>query len=197
MRSRQTSGTWKSQQKKENSAQRAQNSATRATARRTTLHRSEEGRSTGVSLGTKTNRHILHSARFSKRTTRLPVHTSACLKHSYFLNTDRMGKRDGPTAVHRKPFSTSVLNNSDRDVSSSFRATHILRQGPVYPTVWNTSVFQDRPTHVQQIRIDVVFTHALSALRNASENVRPHSNIRSVARRNFKTLNSHSPTFPT
>ena len=53
MGSRQTSHIRKSPRKKENSAQRAQNSATRATARKTTLHRSEEGRSTGVSLGTK------------------------------------------------------------------------------------------------------------------------------------------------
>ena len=66
---------------------------------------------------------------------------ASCLKHSNFLNTDRMRKRDGPTAVHMKPFSTSVFNNSDRDVSSSFRATQILRQGPVHPTLWNTSVF--------------------------------------------------------
>ena len=80
--------------------------------------------------GPKTNRHIIHSAWFSKHTTRLPVHTSACLKHSNFLNTDRMRKRDHPTAVHIKRFSTSVFNKSDRDVPSSFRATQILRQGP-------------------------------------------------------------------
>ena len=91
--------------------------------------------------GPKTNRHILHSAWFSKHTTRLLVHTSACLKHSNFLNADRMRKRDGPTAVHMKPFSTSVFSNSDRDVSSSFRATQMLRQGPAHPTLWNTSVF--------------------------------------------------------
>ena len=109
----------------------------------------ERPRSTGAkrdaqqasASGPKTNRHILHSAWFSKHTTRLPVHTSACLKHSNFLNTDRMRKRDGPTAVHMKPSSTSVFNNSERDVSSSFRATQILRQGPVHPTLWNTSVF--------------------------------------------------------
>ena len=106
-----------------------------------------------------------------------------------------MRKRDGPTAVHMKPFATSLFNNSDRDVSSSFRATHILGQGSVHPSLWNTSVFEDRQTHVQQIRMDVVFTHALSTLRNASENVRPHSNIGSVARKNFKTLNSLSSTF--
>ena len=76
----------------------------------------------------KTNRQILHSASFSKHTTRPPVHTSACLKHSNFVNTDRMRKRDGPTAVHMNPFSTSVFNNSDRDVSSSFRTAQILRQ---------------------------------------------------------------------
>ena len=78
---------------------------------------------------------------FQKQPTRLPVHTSVCLKHSDLLNTDRMRKRDGPTAVHMKPFPTSVFNNSDRDVSSSFRATQILRQEPVHPTLWNTSVF--------------------------------------------------------
>ena len=38
----------------------------------------------------KNKQHILHSARFSKHTTRLLVHTSACLKHSNFLDTDRM-----------------------------------------------------------------------------------------------------------
>ena len=95
-----------------------------------------------------------------------------------------------------KPVS-SVFNNSHRDVSSSFRATQILRQGPVHSTLWNTSVFQDRLTHVQQIRIDVIFMHALSALRGAAVCVRPHSNIRSVARKTVKTLNSHSSTFPT
>ena len=63
----------------------------------------------------------------------------------------------------------------------------------MHPTLWNTFVFWDRLTHVQQIRINVVFTHVLSALRNASENVRPHSN-RSAAQRNFKTLSSHSLT---
>ena len=63
-----------------------------------------------------------------------PLQTSACLKHCNFITTDRMGTRDGPTAVHMKPFSTSVFNNSNRDVSSSFRATQILRQGPVHPT---------------------------------------------------------------
>ena len=120
--SRQPSRKRKSPHKKENSAQRAKNSATRATratARKTTLHRSEEG-STRVSLGPKTRRQILQSAWFSKHTTRPPVHTSVCLKHSHLLNTDRMRKRDGPTAVHMKPFSTSVFNNCDRDVSSSF-----------------------------------------------------------------------------
>ena len=76
-----------------------------------------------------------------------------------------------------KPFSTSVFNNSNRDVSSSFRATQILRQGSVHSPLWNTSVFWDRLTHVQQIRIDVIFTHALSALRDASVNVRQHSNL--------------------
>ena len=80
----QTSRTKNSPHKKENSAQHAQNSATHETARKTTLHRSEEGRSTSVSLGTKNNRQILHSAWFSKHTTRLPVHTSACSKHSKF-----------------------------------------------------------------------------------------------------------------
>ena len=75
---------------------------------------------------------ILRGSRNS--TTRLPVHTSACLKHFNFLNTDRMRKRDGPTA-----FSTSVFSNSDRDVSTSFRAT--VRQGPMHPTLWITSVF--------------------------------------------------------
>ena len=138
--------------------------------------------------GPKTNRQILRSAWFSKHTTRPLVHSSARLKHSNFSNTDRMRKRNGPTAVHMKPFSTSVFNNSDRDVSSSFRATQILRQGPVHPTLWNTSVFKDRLTHAQQIRIGVVFTHAFSALRNASENVRPHSNIRSVARRKIQDV---------
>ena len=87
-----------------------------------------------------------------------PLQTSACLKHFNFLHTDRMRKRDGPTAVHMKPFATSLFNNSDRDVSSSFRATHILGQGPLHPTLWNTSVFEDRLTHVQQIRMDAVFT---------------------------------------
>ena len=91
--------------------------------------------------GPKTNRHILHSAWFSNHTTRLPVRTSAFLKHTNFLNTDRMRKRDGPTAVHMNPFSTSVFNNSDKDVSSNFRATQISRHGPVHPTLWNTSVF--------------------------------------------------------
>ena len=46
MGSRQTSRTRKSPHKKENSA-------TRAPARKITLHQGEEGRSTGVSLGTK------------------------------------------------------------------------------------------------------------------------------------------------
>ena len=107
MGSRQTSRTRKSPHKKDTSAQRAQNSATRATARRTTLHRSEEGRSTSISL-----RHIVPFCVVLKKHTRLFVHTSACLKHSNFLNTDRMRKRDSPTAVHMKPFS----NNSDSDV---------------------------------------------------------------------------------
>ena len=40
----------------------------------------------------KTNRQILHSAWFSKHTTRLRIHTCACLKHSNFLNPDRMRK---------------------------------------------------------------------------------------------------------
>ena len=97
----------------------------------------------------KTNRQILHSAWFSKHTTRPLVHTSACLKHSNFVNTDRMRKRGGPTAVHVNPFSTSVFNNSDRDVSSSFRTAQILRQGSVHQNLWNTAVFQDRLTHVQ------------------------------------------------
>ena len=138
----QTSRIRKSPHKKENSAQRAQNSATSATARKTTLHKSEEGRSMGVSLGTKTNRQILHSAWFSKHTTRLPVHTSACLKHTNFLNTERMRKRDGPTGVLMKPLSTWVFSNSDRDVSSSFRATQVLRQRPAHPTLGKTSVFR-------------------------------------------------------
>ena len=141
MGSRQTSHTRKSPHKKENSAQRAQNSATRAMARKTTLHKSEEGRYLASASGPKTNKQILHSAWFPKHTTRPPVHTSACLKHSNFFNTGRMRKRDGPTAVHMKPFSTSVFNNSDRDVSTSLRSTQILRQGPVHPTLWNTSVF--------------------------------------------------------
>ena len=119
------------------------------TERMTSLLRSEEGRSTGVSLGTKNNMHILHSVWFSNIPHVCPLQTSACLKHSNFLNTDGMGTLDGPTAVHMKPLSTSVINNSDRDVSSSFRATQILRQGPVHPTLWNTSVLWDRLPHVQ------------------------------------------------
>ena len=34
----------------------------------------------------------LHSAWFTKHTTRLRIHPCACLKHSNFLNTDRMRK---------------------------------------------------------------------------------------------------------
>ena len=47
--------------------------------------------STGACHGTE-NRQILHSAWFSKHTTRLRIHTCACLKHSNFLNPDRRGK---------------------------------------------------------------------------------------------------------
>ena len=43
------------------SARPARKPRNRAKARNNTLHGSEEGRSTGVSLGTK-NRHIFHSA---------------------------------------------------------------------------------------------------------------------------------------
>ena len=55
--------------------------------------------------------------------------------------------------------SSATRANSARDVSSSFRATQISRQGPAHPTLWNTSVFWiDLLTHVQQIRIDAAFT---------------------------------------
>ena len=148
MRSRPTSRTRKSPHKKENSVQHAQNSATRATARRTTLHRSEEGRSTGVSLGQKQT-DTISNLRGSQHIPLVYLFTQVHAWNTNFLNTDRMGKRDGPTAVHMKPFSTSVFNNSDRDVSSSFRATQFLTRELMHPTMWNTSVFEDRLTHVQ------------------------------------------------
>ena len=111
-----------------------------ATARRTAhevrgSHDTDKQVSTGTCHVTE-NRQILYSAWFSKHTTHLRIHTSACLKLSNFLNTDRMRKPDCPTAVHMKPFSTSVFNNSH-----SFRATQILRQGPVHSTLWKTSIF--------------------------------------------------------
>ena len=106
-----------------------------ATARGT-AHEVRRSRDTDKQVSTGTchvteNRQIFHSAWFSKHTTRLRIHTCACLKHSNFFNTDRMRKPpDCPTAIHMKPFSTSVFNNSDRDVSSNFQATQILRQDP-------------------------------------------------------------------
>ena len=67
-----------------------------ATARRT-AHEVRRTRDTDKQVSTGTchvteNRQILHSAWFSKHTTRLRIHTCACLKHSNFLNTDRMRK---------------------------------------------------------------------------------------------------------
>ena len=47
-----------------------------------------------LALATVTaNRQILYPAWFSKHTTRLRIHTCACLKLSNFLNTDRMRKQ--------------------------------------------------------------------------------------------------------
>ena len=89
-------------------------------------------------------------------------HLSAgeCLEHSDFLKLIR--HTVSPSAVHMKPFSRLVRN---------------------------TSVFQDRQTHVQRFRSDVVFPHAFSALY---EFVRPHhSGIRFVSRENPCTSNSH------
>ena len=67
-----------------------------ATARRTAheVRRSRDTHkpvSTGACHGAE-NRQILHSAWFSKHTTRLRINTCACLKHSNFLNNDRMRK---------------------------------------------------------------------------------------------------------
>ena len=67
-----------------------------ATTRRT-AHEVRRSRDTDIQVSTGTchvteNRQILHSAWFSKHTTRQRIHTCAYLKHSNFLNTDRMRK---------------------------------------------------------------------------------------------------------
>ena len=67
-----------------------------ATTRRT-AHEVRRSRDTDKPVSTGAchrtdNRQILHSAWFSKHSTRLRIRTCACLKHSNFLNTDRMRK---------------------------------------------------------------------------------------------------------
>ena len=68
-----------------------------ATTRRT-AHEVRRSRDTDKQVSTGAchwtdNRQILHSAWFSKHTTLLRIHTvCACLKHSHFLNTDRIQK---------------------------------------------------------------------------------------------------------
>ena len=64
---------------------------------RKTAHEVRRSRDTDKQVSTDTchvteNRQILHSVWFSKNTTHLRIHTSACLKHSNFLNTDWMRK---------------------------------------------------------------------------------------------------------
>ena len=67
-----------------------------ATTRRTALEvRRSRDTDKSVSTGAchwSDNGQILHSAWFSKYTTRPRIHTCACLKHTNFFNTDRMRK---------------------------------------------------------------------------------------------------------
>ena len=97
-----------------------------ATARRTTLYRSEEGRSTSVSLGTKqTDKFSILRGSQNKPLVYL-------CKHSNFLNTDRMGPQDGPNCRSHETLLHIGIQNSDKDVPSSFLTAQILRQRSVH-----------------------------------------------------------------
>ena len=87
------SGTRKTEGKLRSTSAHCANCATT----RRTAHEVRRSRDTDKPVSTGAchwtdNRQILHSAWFSKHTTRLRIHTCACLKHSNFLNTDRMRK---------------------------------------------------------------------------------------------------------
>ena len=125
-----------------------------ATARRT-AHEVRGSRDTDKQVSTGTchvteNRQVLHSAWFSKHTTRLRIHTCACLKHSNFLNTDRMRKPGLSNSCSHETLLHFGLQQL-RQGRVKQRATQILRQGPVHSTLWNTSVFlgstNSRPTN--------------------------------------------------
>ena len=152
-----------------------------ATERRT-AHEVRRSRDTNkqVSIGTchvTENRQIIYSSWFSKHTTRLRIHTCACLKHSNFFNTDRM----------RKP---GLSDCCSHETLLRFGLQQ-LSQGRVKQLPSNSNLKTGTRA------LNVIFTHALSALRDAAVYVRPHPNIRSVARKTIKTLNSHSYTFST
>ena len=141
-----------------------------ATTRRTAheVRRSrdtDEPVSTGACHGIE-NRQILDSAWFSKHTTRLRIHTCACLKHSNFLNTDRMRKPGLSNCCSHETLLRFGLQQLSQGRVKQLPSNSNLRTGTRAPNLVEHLSFQDRLTHVQQIRIDVVFTQKKKNLKS-------------------------------
>ena len=70
-----------------------------------------------------------HSAWFSKHTTRLRIHSCACLKHSNFLNTDRLRKSGLSTDCSHETLLLFGLQQLSQGRVKQFLNREIVRQG--------------------------------------------------------------------
>ena len=129
------------EQQRSKSAHCANNATTRRTAHEVSRSRdTDKPVSTGACHWTE-NRQILHSAWFSKHTTRLRVHTYACLKHSDFLNIGRMRNSGLSNGCSHETLLHFGLQQLSQGSVKQLPSNSNLKTRPVHSSLWNTSVF--------------------------------------------------------
>ena len=139
-------------------------------------HAKNRARSAPVSR----HRQTLHSAWFSKNTTRLRIRPCACLKHSNFLNTDRMRKLGLSNGCSHETLLLFGLRQLSQGRVKKLLSRSNQKTGISALNLVEHFCLLGSTNTIPKNKIDVIFAHALSALRDSTVNVRTHSNIRSV-----------------
>ena len=102
----------------------------------------ERDSATNLARSAQVSRHqqTHHSAWFSKHTTRLRIHSCACLKHSNFLNTDRLRNSGLSTDCSHETLLLFGLQQLSQGRVKQFLNREIVRQ--------ELSVFINRVEHL-------------------------------------------------